>query len=98
MKIPTATPGDLITSVHCVQRGILPDNPICHCPINPFAVIRSRAQIAGLDDNKVIPRALHFKCAVGRCDFFRYFLDNNGEVVTLPLRTLHEQEMVEVGL
>lgn len=75
-------------------RGIHPDNPTCDCPQRPF----SRAQVVGEGNGQEIPHAVIFKCATGRCWFFKYKEDDQGEVVTLPDGPLDPDELQEMGL
>ena len=57
------------------MRGIHLENPICDCPRS----IPSRLQFAGQD--KAIPRALHYRCAVGGCSYLSYLTDHQGHVL-----------------
>lgn len=72
-------------------RGIHLQNPACDCSNHQL----SRVQVAGEKDNQVIPRALHFRCAVGGCD---YMVDDSGRVITLPRDILPRRMMIEAGL
>lgn len=75
-------------------RGIHPDNPRCEYPQRPFC----RAQVAGEGNEQEILRAVYFKCATGRCWFFKYREDDQGEVVTLHDGPLDPEELQEMGL
>ena len=75
------------------MRGIHLENPVCDCPERPL----SRAQVAGDRDRQVIRRAVHYRCAVGRCKYFEYMREQNGEVVTLWSGRLNAREMTEIG-
>jgi hypothetical protein len=75
-------------------RGIHPNNPRCDCPQRPL----SRAQVVGEGNGQEIPRAVRFKCATGRCWFFKYKEDDQGEVVTLHDGPLDPKEVQEMGL
>jgi len=57
------------------MRGIHLQNPTCDCPRPTL----SRLQIAGQD--KEIPRALHYRCAVGGCSYFSYITGHQGQVL-----------------
>jgi len=76
------------------MRGIHLENPICDCP--SFQL--SRLQVAGERDDQVIPRALHYRCAVGGCGYFDYMRDDSGEIVTLRRGTLQRRMMEAAGL
>lgn len=62
------------------ERGIDPSNPGCDCG-RP-----SRRQITGRD--KAVPRAIHFVCSEGRCDFYSEGVDGSGDRVTVALGLL----------
>lgn len=76
----------------CVASN--PENPPCECP-TPHP---SRAQVAGERDGQILPRAVYFGCAIGRCRFFGYVVDDENEVLTLPEGPLDADELVEMGL
>lgn len=65
------------------NRGIHDDdssyitNPLCQCG-SP-----SRLQVCGREPHVRNPRALHFVCAYGRCEFFEYKFDSDGEKMIL---------------
>jgi len=75
-------------------RGIHLDNPRCNCPKQPL----SRAQVAGDTEKQEIPRAVHYRCAMGMCSFFEYKEDEEGEVVTLRQGRLNPEEVRVMGL
>lgn len=59
------------------DRGIDPTNPKCDCG-RP-----SRRQLTGKD--KAVPRAIHFVCSEGRCDFYSEGVDERGGRATVTL-------------
>ena len=75
-------------------RGVHPENPRCECPEQPL----SRAQLTGETENREIPRAVHYRCAMGMCSFFKYKKDDQGEVVTLHEGRLDAEELRKMGL
>jgi hypothetical protein len=76
------------------MRGVLAENPHCNCPER----WTSRLQVAGADSSKLIPRALHYRCAVGGCRFFTYLANSDGNIITLPRVNLDPNYMVQMGL
>ncbi|RDH20656.1 hypothetical protein M747DRAFT_31285 [Aspergillus niger ATCC 13496] len=59
------------------MRGIHLNNPVCYCEGYLF----SRRQIAGWDSQQKVRGAIHYVCAVGKCDFFEYCRDNDGRIL-----------------
>ncbi|KAK3067296.1 hypothetical protein LTR53_015920 [Teratosphaeriaceae sp. CCFEE 6253] len=87
------------------MRGIHVDNPTCDCParssdsIQREGFLLSRMQVAGTDGRQTIARSVHFTCAVGGCEFYRYMQDDqDGHVVTLPNMRLDAAHMIAIGL
>jgi hypothetical protein len=78
------------------MRGIWAVNPVCDCP----ELWHSRLQVAGANDNKLVPRALHYRCAVGGCRFFSYLTSSDGKIITLQTinLNLNADDMVQIGL
>ena len=76
------------------MRGVHEDNPLCECPDGP----PSRMQAAGERNGQAVPRAVHFRCAIGRCDFFEYMDDDQGEIVVVGGGQLESEEMEARGL
>lgn len=76
------------------MRGIHLENPVCDCPERHL----SRAQAAGEGDKQVIPRAVHYRCAKGGCNFFSYGVDEQGEVLVLVGGRLDAEEMEGAGV
>ena len=75
-------------------RSIYSKKPVCECPEQPL----SRAQVAGEMETREILRAVHYRCAIGKCSFFEYKKDDQGEVVTLHEGRLDAEELRRMGL
>ena len=75
------------------MRGVHPENPPCECPEKYASCI----QVAGKDKSNVFPRGVHFTCAVGRCQFFQWGLEANGEVMILRDNLPGPREMERMG-
>jgi len=76
------------------MRGIQLWNPACDCTGH----LLSRLQVAGEGGDQVNPRALHYTCAVGGCDFFAYKLKVDGQVKIMPSGMLQRENMIKRGL
>lgn len=76
------------------MRGVLVENPHCDCPEQ----WTSRLQVAGADSSKLVPRGLHYRCAVGGCRFYTYAVGEDGKVITLPSVSLSPDYMIRLGL
>jgi hypothetical protein len=76
------------------MRGVLAENPLCDC----LEQWPSRLQVTGADRSKLIPRALHYRCAVGGCRFFTYLADRDGNIITLPAVNLNRDDVMRLGL
>jgi hypothetical protein len=59
------------------MRGVHLSNPVCYCEGYLF----SRIQIAGWEGRQAIHGAIHFVCAVGKCNFFEYLTDDEGHIL-----------------
>jgi hypothetical protein len=65
-------PGCYKFSNWCDNRGVYANNPACECGFP------SRLGIAGREHPRH-PRALHFECSHGGCDFWAKAVTQNGE-------------------
>lgn len=61
------------------------NNPLCYYGGSLF----SQLEIAGRNDQRIFPLALHHTCAVGRCNFFRY-VTNDQRAVYVYSVSIHE--------
>ncbi|KAI9037824.1 uncharacterized protein KD926_011527 [Aspergillus affinis] len=58
------------------MRGVLVENPPCDCN---DSMEFSRRIVAG--PNVQIPRSIFYRCATGRCDFYSYMKDQDGNIM-----------------
>ncbi|PYI00921.1 hypothetical protein BO78DRAFT_29517 [Aspergillus sclerotiicarbonarius CBS 121057] len=75
------------------MRGVHSTNPHCYC--SDFKL--SKRQIAGWNNNQRVPRAIHYVCADGGCDFYDYELDEHGQVRIFQGPILHPEAMARMG-
>lgn len=76
------------------MRGVHADNPGCDCAGQPA----SRRQVAGEGWGQTVGRAVHYRCAVGACEYFEYEVDEEGETVVVESGPLAAEEMEARGL
>jgi hypothetical protein len=76
------------------MRGVHSSNPACECP----SLLHSRLQLAGDDGRQYCPLSLFYRCAVGRCNFFRYLTNEQGQRLVYTGPILASSQMALMGL